>query len=174
MSANDKILVAHASKYGATAEIAEKIGEVLGGEGLQVEVMSVKKVKDTSPYRAVVLGSAAYIGGWRKEAVAFLRDNEKLLAGRPVWLFSSGPAGEGDPVELLKGWRFPEKVRPVIDVIKPRDITVFHGVVDPEKMNVIEKQMMKMVKSPAGDYRDWDAITAWAMAIAGELKKPEG
>ena len=29
MNDNDKVLVAHASKYGSTAEIAEKIGDVL-------------------------------------------------------------------------------------------------------------------------------------------------
>ena len=28
-----------------------------------------------------------------------------------------------------------------------------------------------MVKAPSGDFRDWNAITAWATAIAGELKE---
>ena len=38
------ILVAYASKYGATAEIAEKIGEVLRQSSLDVSVLSVEKV----------------------------------------------------------------------------------------------------------------------------------
>ena len=67
----------------------------------------MKDVRDLSEYDAVVLGSAVYIGGWRKEAVKFLKDNEGALAERTVWVFSSGPAGEGDPVDLLDGWRFP-------------------------------------------------------------------
>jgi len=168
------VLVAYASKYGATAEIAEKIGEVLRQADLQVDVLPVKQVKDVTPYRAVVLGSAAYIGQWRKEAVKFLGNNEKLLAERFVWLFSSGPAGEGDPLQLLKGWRFPEKIRPIIDRIKPVDIALFHGVVDMEKLNALEKFMIKNVKSPIGDFRDWDAIASWATSIAGELKKKAG
>ena len=53
-----KILVAYGSKYGATAEIAQKIGEVLQQEGLQAEVISAKKVTDIKQYKAVVLGSA--------------------------------------------------------------------------------------------------------------------
>jgi len=166
-----KILVAYASKYGATAEIAEKIGEVLRKAGLPADVLPVKQVSDLTPYTAVILGSAVYIVQWRKEAVKFLKANEKLLAERPVWIFSSGPMEEGDPVELLKGWRFPEKIRPVIESIQPVDIAVFGGVLDMKKLNPLERFMMNKVKALPGDYRDWDAIAAWAKNIAGELQK---
>jgi menaquinone-dependent protoporphyrinogen oxidase len=100
--------VAYATKYGATAEIAEKIGQVLRQAGLRTDVLPTDRVSDLSPYKAVVLGSAVYIGRWRKEAATFLKANEKALAERPVRLFSSGPTGEGEPVELTKGWRFPK------------------------------------------------------------------
>ncbi len=103
-----KVLVAYASKYGSTREIAEKIGVVLKDAGFAVDVLPADKVADVGPYRAVVLGSAVYIGGWRKAAAKFLKANERALAERPVWLFSSGPTGQGDPVELVKGWRFPQ------------------------------------------------------------------
>jgi len=36
-------------------------------------------------------------------------------------------------------------------------------------MNLIEKWMIKNVKAPVGDFRDWDAITAWASAISDAL-----
>jgi len=165
-----QVLVAYATKYGATAEIAEKIGQVLKDAGQGADVLLVKEVRDLSPYDAVVLGSAVYLAGWRKEAVKFLEKYEGELAERPVWLFSSGPAGEGDPVELLDGWRFPEKQQPIADRIQPRDIAVFHGRVDVEKLNFLEKYMINTVKSPVGDFRDWDGITAWAEAIADELR----
>jgi menaquinone-dependent protoporphyrinogen oxidase len=165
-----QILVAYATKYDATAEIAEKFGQVLRQAGLQADVLPVDQVSDLEPYKAVVLGSAVYIGQWRKEAVRFLQANEKMLAERPVWLFSSGPTGEGDAVELLKGWRFPEAQKPIVDRIRPREIIVFHGALDPEKMNFIEKTVIKNVKAPVGDFRDWDAITSWAASIAEALK----
>jgi menaquinone-dependent protoporphyrinogen oxidase len=168
---DSQVLVTYATKYGATAEIAEKIGQVLRQAGLQVDVLPADRVGDLSPYKAVVLGSAVYIGQWRKEAVKFLKTNETLLADKPVWLFSSGPTGEGDPVELTEGWRFPGKLQPVADRIRPRDIAVFHGTVDANKLNFIEKWMIKNVKSPLGDYRDWDAITSWATTIADVLKE---
>jgi menaquinone-dependent protoporphyrinogen oxidase len=165
-----KVLVAYATKYGATAEIAEKIGQVLDQAGLSTDVKPVKLVRDLSPYQAVVLGSAVYIAQWRKEAVKFLQANEKHLAEMPVWLFSSGPAGKGDPVELLQGWRLPKAVQPIVDRIEPRGITVFHGYVNVDKMNFLERTMIKNVGSPTGDFRDWEAITSWANAIASELK----
>ncbi|MCL4505492.1 MAG: flavodoxin domain-containing protein [Chloroflexi bacterium] len=93
---NNKVLVAYATKYGATAEIAEKIGQTLRSAGLQVDVVPANKVGNPGAYDAVVLGSAVYVGGWRKEAVAFLEANEAALKTRPVWFFSSGPTGEGD------------------------------------------------------------------------------
>ena len=165
----NKILVAYATKYGATAEIAAKIGQVLDGAGLQADVVPVKQVKDLEPYGAAVLGSSIYIGAWRKELVKFLNDNEKWLADHPLWLFSSGPMGPGDPVELLKGWKSPKKLQPLLDRIKPRDVAVFHGAVDTQKMNAFEKWAIKNIKAPTGDFRDWDKISAWARGIADQL-----
>lgn len=165
-----KVLVAYATKYGATAGIAEKIGHVLQEAGLQAQVLPVEQVHDLAPYGAVVLGSAVYVGQWRKEAAAFLKAQEEALAQRPVWLFSSGPLGEGDPVQLMKGWRFPEDLQPIADRIGPRDIAFFHGALDPGKLSLGERLLLRALKAPAGDYRDWKAISAWASSIAEALK----
>jgi menaquinone-dependent protoporphyrinogen oxidase len=169
---NDQVLVTYASKHGATAEIAEKIAQVLRQAGVRTDVLPTDRVGDLTPYKAVVLGSAVYIGKWRKEAATFLKANEKALAKRPVWLFSTGPTGEGDPEELTKGWRFPKALQPLADRVRPRDITVFHGALDLRKLNAVQKWMIKNVKAPLGDFRDWEAITSWAKSIADVLKKP--
>ena len=166
-----QVLVAYATKYGATAEIAEKIGQVLRQAGLRADVLPAERVSDMTPYKAVVLGSAVYIGKWRKEAVKFLQANEKMLAERQVWLFSSGPTGEGDPVELGRGWCLPKALQPIADRIRSRDIAVFHGNVNMKTLNFIEKWMIKNVKAPLGDFRDWEAITSWATSIADVLKE---
>jgi menaquinone-dependent protoporphyrinogen oxidase len=166
---NKKILVAFASKNGSTREIAEKIGEVLNQANWQTTVLPVNGSVNLDEYSAVVMGSAVYIGKWQKEAATFLRTQEKFLAGLPVWLFSSGPTGEGDAVGLLEGWRMPADLQPVIDRIHPRDIAVFHGYINPQKLNFIEKQVIKSMNKPFGDFRDWDAITGWTAKIANDL-----
>lgn len=165
------VLVAYATKYGSTAEIGEKIGQVLRQAGLDADVLPVNHVSDPAPYRAVVLGSAFYVGRWRKEATKFLKANEQALTERPVWLFSSGPTGEGNAMELAAGWHFPRGLQRIADRIKPRDIAIFHGAMELEKLNFFEKWIIKKVKAPVGDFRDWDAITSWATAIADELKE---
>jgi menaquinone-dependent protoporphyrinogen oxidase len=167
----NRVLVAYATRHGATEEIASKIAQVLQEEGFDTDVIAAKNVKELSPYQAVVLGSAVYIGRWRKEASAFLKKNEAALAEKSVWLFSSGPTGKGEPVELLKGWRFPKSLQPIVDRIHPCDVTVFHGGLDTGKLSGVERWMIKNVKAPAGDFRDWDAIGSWAVSIAAELKK---
>ena len=166
---NSKTLVAYATKYGATAEIAEKIGEVLSQAGVPTDVSPVNQVKDLDSYGAVVLGSAVYIFRWRKEASRFLKVNARKLAERPLWIFSSGPTGKGDPVELTNGWRFPKGLQPRLDNIKPREVVVFHGAIDPGKMKGMEKWMIDKVGADMEDSRDWDAITSWAKAIASVL-----
>ena len=165
-----QVLVTYAGKYGATAEIAERIGEVLNKGGVSADVLPVGVISDLTPYTAVVLGSALYAGQWRKEAATFLQACETELSGRSLWIFSSGPTGEGDPVTLMKGFRLPAAQQAIADRIGARDVTLFHGAMDATNLNLIEKLLIKMVKAPAGDFRDWDAIAAWAATIAEALK----
>lgn len=165
-----QVLVTFATRYGATAEIAERIGQVLRDAGLRADVMPTDRVSDLSSYTAVVLGSGVYIGRWRKEAARFLKANESLLTQRAVWLFSSGPTGEGDPIEMSDGWRFPKALQLIADRIKPRDIAVFHGMIDVSKLTRLHRWMIDKVKAALGDFRNWESITAWASEVAKVLK----
>ena len=79
--------------------------------------------------------------------------------------------GLKQPPGLTQGWHFPGALQPIADCIHPRDIAVFPGALDPKKLNLIEKWMIKNVKAPLGDFRDWDSITSWATAIADAMKE---
>jgi len=57
------------------------------------------------------------------------------------------------------------------DRIQPHDIAFFHGVLDMKKLNLAEKLIVKALKAPVGDFRDWDVIASWAEDIADALKK---
>jgi menaquinone-dependent protoporphyrinogen oxidase len=165
-----KLLVTYASKYGSTAEIAEVIGKELHKRHYEVEVKSIEDVDSLVGYDAFVVGSALYAGGWMKSAAEFLRSNQDVLAGRPVWLFSSGPTGQGDPNQILDGWTFPEDLKPVLEKIKPKDVILFHGKIDPDRLSATERMIIKSVKATVGDYRDWLVIRGWARRIDLDLK----
>lgn len=167
---DEKILVTYASRNGATREIAEKIGAVLRQADLAVAVLPVDEVRSPQEYRAVILGSAIYIASWRKEAVKYLESHAASLAERPVWLFSSGPTGEGDPVALVEGKILPDGLKPLVERIQPRDIAIFHGNIDPQRINFLERAAIKNMKKPFGDFRDWDAIKQWAAKVAAALQ----
>mgnify|MGYP000858062063 CR=1 FL=1 len=164
-----KVLVLFATKYGATAEIAEKIAEVLQAGGAQTDVMDVKRVKSIAEYSVVVLGSASYIGSWRREMTRFVEKNVVELSQKMIWVFTSGPTGTGDPQELMKGILYPPKLKAAMDTIKPADITVFHGAINPGKLSGLEKWIIGKVGASIGDYRNWDMITAWAKSILAKL-----
>jgi menaquinone-dependent protoporphyrinogen oxidase len=166
----DTILVAYATKYGATAEIANKISSVLEKNGLEAEAKDINTLTDLEDFKAIVIGSAVYYGKWRKEAVRFVVDNSKKLAEKKVWIFSCGPTGEGEPLELTKGWRVPTKIEAFADEIEPKDIALFHGKIEPSEVNGFEKWIIKRVKAPVGDYRNWKAITDWTHEIIKEMK----
>ena len=165
-----RVLVAYASKYGATAEIAEAVGKGLRDAGLTVDVTAVGDVGSIDGHDAVVLGSGLYMGRWLKDGARFLKRNEATLATKKVWIFSSGPTEEGDPEEAVEGWGFPKGLQPIADRIKPVEIKVFGGAADADKLRGFDRWVMKQVKAPMGDFRDWDAIAAWAGEIAATLK----
>lgn len=166
-----KVLVAYATRHGSTTDIAEKIGDTLQSNGLQADVLSIADISTLAGYQAIVLGSAVYAGQWEKEAVDFLTRNERSLAEVPTWFFSSGPTGEGDALELVKGWRFPETLLSIADRIHPRDMTVFHGEINSDRLSFGEKLIVKGVRAKIGDFRDWEAIKKWAIGVAEAILK---
>ena len=163
------VLVAYASKHGGTRQIAERIGQTLRQAGVRVDVAPVDSVHGLDDYGAVVLGSAVYYGRWRKPAASFLKDREKDLAGRPIWLFSSGPTGKGDAAQLVGGWRLPEALMPVAERLQTRDTAVFHGALDKAKLGLLERIIAERVNAAFGDFHDWKAVDAWADGIARSL-----
>ena len=165
------VLVAYASKHGGTRQIAERIGRTLRQAGIRADVAPVDSISGLDDYGAVVLGSAVYYGRWRKPAANYLRDHEKDLAGRPIWLFSSGPTGTGDAVQLLRGWRLPDALLPIAERLHARDIAVFHGALDRDKLGFLERLIAERVSAAFGDYRDWQAVDSWASTIAEALKQ---
>jgi len=174
------ILVGYASKHGATAEIAERIAQILTLAGQPAEARPVQQAGDLGGYQGFVIGSAAYGAHWRKDATAFVMTNQDLLAHRPVWLFSTGPLGtdatDANGVDL-RTTAEPKEIPGFREAIHPRDHHVFFGALDPGRLTFAEKTLRKLPAArammPEGDFRDWTEIEDWARSIAEELTQPD-
>ncbi|MFK7804731.1 MAG: flavodoxin domain-containing protein, partial [Anaerolineae bacterium] len=121
---------------------------------------------DLSLYSAVIMGSSVYVGRWRPEAIKFLKEKEDILKEKDFWVFSSGPTGSGDPSDILDGWSLPRTQETIINRIGARSIKLFHGKIDPSKLDMLELFTVKTIHAETGDHRDWEAIGAWATSIA--------
>jgi menaquinone-dependent protoporphyrinogen oxidase len=161
-----RILVAYASKHGSTREVAEEIGRVLRDGGLHAEVAEARLVSDLAPYAAVVLGSALYAAHWQRDANRFVARHLAALRTRPVWLFSTGPLDHSADAGLLPA---PPSVAITIDPIGARAHRVFGGRLLADTPG-LDPQVL--ATHPVGDFRDWDAIRAWAAGIAAALLAP--
>lgn len=162
------VLVAFASKHGATEEIADAIGDALRERSVETNVLPVEDVTTLEIYDAVVLGSAVYAGHWRGEAREFVEHHGDVMLHKPVWLFSSGPLGE--PPEPAED---PVEIPDFMEALQAKEHRLFAGKADQEKLSFGERAIMKMVKAPYGDFRPWQDIESWAGEIAESLKKVE-
>jgi menaquinone-dependent protoporphyrinogen oxidase len=161
-----RVLVTAASKYGATAGIAEAIGRRLEERaGLDVDVVPVEEVDDLAGYDAFVLGSGVYAGRWLKPARKFVDENGAALVAMPTWLFSSGPIGDPPKPEGESA----VKIDGTVEKTGAREHRIFAGKVDKSRMTFADRAIVTAVRSPEGDFRDWEEIAEWADEIAEAL-----
>ena len=159
-----RVLVSVASRHGATSEMGEVVAHVLREAGHVVDVVEPDEVERVMPYDAVILGSSVYVG----RLAASLRDlvvrQGAHLRLRPVWLFWSGPVGARPTTSV------PDDVETMVKDTGARDARCFVGALDKASLSLSERALVALVRADDGDYRDLDAVRAWAMGVAEELR----
>lgn len=169
-----KVLVAYASRYGSTQEVAEAIAAALRESGLEADLEPMRKVEALEEYTAVVLGAPIYMSRWHKDARAFLSRHREALTERPVAVFALGPFHDKE-----EEWK---EVRAQLDKelakfpwLTPIAIEIFGGKFDPEKLRFPDNLIARLPasplhKMPAIDVRDWTTVRAWANKLAAQLQ----
>jgi len=158
-----RILVTYATRAGSTVEVAAAIGKTLAERGFAVDVKPIKERPEVGNYQAVVIGSVVRIGRWVSEAVEFVKKNQPALNAMPVAVFCvHGNNLEDDEQSRAARNAYLDNIRLLI---QPVDEAFFAGSVDPKRVSLLERVMINTVKSPVGDFRDWEKINAWAQTI---------
>jgi menaquinone-dependent protoporphyrinogen oxidase len=163
------VLVSAASLHGATAEIAQAIGQVLSQQGFATTVMAPGEVDAIDDYDAVIIGSAVYIGHWLDPAKDFVNRFRTALAGRPVWLFSSGPVGDPSGKLAQAMGKDPADLPALLEATHAREHRMFAGKLDPKHLSLPQRASLLVFRGLNGDFRDWARIRQWAEGIARQL-----
>lgn len=159
-----RTLVTYASKAGSTAEVAARIGETLAKRGAAVDVLPIGKVTDLTPYSTVVVGSAIRMGRVMPEAKSFIEKNQAALQKKSFSTFVVCLTLKDDTAENRTA--VAAYLDPVRALVKPASEGLFAGVLNPNKIGLLDRLIMMAMKTPEGDFRKWDQITAWAEGVA--------
>lgn len=166
-----QILVACASRKGSTNEIAETVAKELEAGGHRARVSHLKDVSSLEGFDAAVIGAPVYTGHIDGDFGKFVDRNKSGLKNIPVAAFAVGlaPVDQkiGSPEDLEK------QLRTLAGQAKLVAITVFAGKLDPAQHSFMTKTMISLMKAPTGDFRDWDAIRAWAKGLPALFEKKD-
>ncbi len=159
------ILLAYASRFGSTQEVAETIAAELRKTGLEVVLQPMQEVQRLDNFDAVVLGTAIYNTRWHPDVHQFLSKHQEALKQLPVAMFALGPLSPDYAAKLNSRRQFDrELIR--YPWLKPVAVEIFGGKIDPAKLGFFERLL-----TPASDHRDWEAIRAWANALPAQLNQ---
>ncbi len=164
----NSVLLAYATRFGSTQEVAESVAATLREAGLKVDLRLMSQVESLEQYEAVVLGAAIYNAKWHAEAHQFLVQHQEALTQRPVAIFTLGPLSSS-AAAMRNSRRQLDKELAKYRWLKPVAVEIFAGKYDPSKpgMGFFERLL------PARDYRNWGAIRAWANALPVHLQHAE-
>lgn len=162
------ILLAYATRFGSTQEVAEAITAELRQRGLEVDMRPMQEVTTLDNYDAVVLGAAIYNTKWHMNANQFLAQHQEALMQRPVAIFTLGPLSSTDAAKR-NSRRQLDKELAKYPWLKPIALEIFAGKYDPTKPGL--GSFYRLL--PIRDYRDWKAIRTWANALSVQLEHAE-
>jgi len=158
-------MVAVASTYGATHELASWVRDALADAGHTVTLERVDQVTDLEAYDAVVLGSAVYIGRILTQARQFARRLESEFAPKPVWVFASGMKNNtANPLQ-------PKYTQPQHPPYFGGQYPIFGGRVEPSELGPAERALAGFVGSRGKDARDRKVVRSWAQRVEEQMRR---
>jgi len=159
-----KILVAYATKYGSTAEVAEAIAKSLEKNKAEVHLLPLNKVRSLSGIDAVLMGAPFYMFRWHTDAILFLSRFNGKLQKVPTAVFALGPFHDVESEwQEIRGQLDRELAR--FPWFQPIEVKLFGGKFDPVSLTFPFNMIPALKELPASDIRDWAAIGEWAQTV---------
>lgn len=167
------VLVAFASRKGATIEVADRIAEQLRHRGVPTYCLPVEEATEVDRFAAIVLGCPVYNQSWPQEGREFLQRNIETLRATPTWLFSVGSFGDDKRLIGRTVRREPKGIDDLRERVRAEDYRVFAGVVEPSQWPWFGRMFFRALGGRFGDNRNWAEIERWSDSIADALRGRE-
>ncbi len=174
-------LVAFGTKYGSTAKVAETIAAALRAKGIETTVADFRTTRvEANGYDLIVVGSSIMMTKWSKGALEFLERNKDELAKKKVAMFvSCGDITTGTETPEFYHKKYLDDIAERYGIVSPYEKALFGGVVDFKAYNPIIRAVVGRIWkdkrkeyeakgydfSKQCDFRDWNAIKAWAASL---------
>jgi menaquinone-dependent protoporphyrinogen oxidase len=156
-----KTLIAYATKYGTTREIAYRLSDSLQGTATLYDVADAKAEKpNLADYDLIVLGSAVYAGNFPKPMGHFILGNIDAIAEKKLAMFLVGCMKTSGTQGLAEA--MPEKLRDKI--LKAEK---FGGAFHWKKLSLFERFVVSTVMKVRADFSnvDWERVAGFAQEL---------
>ncbi len=156
-----KILVTYSTIAGSTEEVSAAIRDVLQTDAVTVDLLPVDQVSGhLHDYGAVIVASAIRVGMWLPDAVDFVRRYQAYLSTIPVgYVTVCMRLAQDADAYADEVYHYLDEVR---ELVEPVSEAAFAGVMDLKKLTLPTQLVVRMMRVPRGDFRDWTAIETWA------------
>ena len=163
---NKRILIAYASEYGSTNEVAKYMGNILCQKGNKVDVRWIQNINNLDHYDSVIIGSPIQYDTWIPDTIKFITKYQDSLSKLEVsYFFTCLTLSKKTKQTELQANEYATDLYKLIPKIKPKSIGQFAGVLDYSKMSFLSKVIFKsgffILGVKEGDYRNWADIKFW-------------
>ncbi|MBN2734151.1 MAG: flavodoxin domain-containing protein [Methanomicrobiaceae archaeon] len=161
-----KILVAFATRYNSTKEIAEFIAAILKEDGYDADSKNMLNIKDIDNYDFIIAGSAIQMGKWLPEARDFMQMHKNYLNKVPLFVFSCGiTLNTPDENATRKALFATDEIQ---QYVNPKEIGLFAGKLDENSLCDSDRELIILAKPECGDFRNLDAVKKWIKNIESD------
>lgn len=164
-----RVLVAYATRFGSTREIASAIVRELNAAGLIAQAAETSGGLVPEDYDAFVIGSPLYGGTWLSSAGIFAAVMAERISGKPVALFSVGTLmlksperGRAEHTDFIESLVEVSRSSTGLNVVAD---AVFPGYFDRANLPWMLRFVDRFVPTPQGDNRNWPEIQQWAKSL---------
>jgi len=178
--ADPQILLVYHSSEGQTAKVAQRIAEVLRGDGMSVDVREAEDAPAPAGYDGVVAGDSIHVVHHSRALVRYLKDHSDALDGLPTALFQVSLSSANPDDEHTADAH--HMVNQLLEqtTFDPDIVGMFAGRLAYTQYGWIKRHVMKSVAKHEGadtdtthdtEYTDWAAVDHFAHDVGTRIRE---